>query len=103
EPEQQVVLDQVAVPILRWFPTALLLSYWSGVWDADGMIMRSWEAFCRTEFSTRPMAEAYVAAGSFAIWIALFSLADSLPMLQRFRMTRFDRDSKPGHISLAVF
>jgi len=46
------------------------------------------------------MAEAYVAAFSFLGWIVLFSLADALPGLARFRMVAFASDSKPAHIVL---
>mmetsp|Transcript_66758 Transcript_66758/g.145627 ORF Transcript_66758/g.145627 Transcript_66758/m.145627 type:complete len:349 (+) Transcript_66758:59-1105(+) len=91
--------EQLALQGLRWLPAAMALLYAAGLWDADSWVLSTWAKMLGTDFVRQPMAEAYVAAFSFAGWIILFSLLDALP-LERFRIVPFSSDSKPAHISL---
>mmetsp|Transcript_118123 Transcript_118123/g.368000 ORF Transcript_118123/g.368000 Transcript_118123/m.368000 type:complete len:337 (+) Transcript_118123:20-1030(+) len=93
--------DTLGLAVLRWLPLALLSAHVVGVGDLDQWVAAACEAVWSTTFFRQPMAEAYVAAFSFLGWIILFSLADALPWLARFRLSKFTRDAKPAHIVLA--
>jgi len=80
----------------------LLMMYFAGTWDADSVVNAIWGAARGTEFMQKPMAEAYVAAFSFLNWINIFAFADVLPRLARFRMTKFDKDTKQAHIMVVA-
>lgn len=90
--------DTVCLNVLRWLPAVLLVAYVGGVADLDMLIAAGWGKIGSMDFFKRAMAEAYVAAFSFLGWIVLFSLADAVPGLARFRMAGFAQDTKPAHI-----
>jgi len=98
----QCVAKFVAGNLLRWLPAVACVLQVLGIWDADSRLTSAWHAVKTTDFAKRPMAEAYVAALSFGVWIILFSFADLIPGLEGCRVNRFSRDAKPAHISLAV-
>lgn len=93
--------DSVALTVLRWLPMAILALHMCGAGDLDPWVTGFWRLLWSQEFFRQPMAEAYVAAFSFLGWIILFSFADALPCLARFRLTPFVRDAKPMHIVFA--
>lgn len=100
--ESKTLQQRFALVALRWFPAVLGVLYASGIWDADAWVEAAWRAFSSTDFARRPMAEAYVAAFSFAAWIVFFSLADLVPCLQCFRMSGFASDARPAHVAAAT-
>jgi sterol desaturase/sphingolipid hydroxylase (fatty acid hydroxylase superfamily) len=93
-------IDVVGMTVLRWLPAVVLVSYAAGVVDLDVSVELVWNAIRSTTFFQQPMAEGYVAAFGFLGWIILFSLADALPGLARYRMARFNQDTKPAHLVL---
>jgi sterol desaturase/sphingolipid hydroxylase (fatty acid hydroxylase superfamily) len=92
----------MVIAILRMVPAALFFVYNADLVDFDSMTNNVWSAALGSDFFKRPMAEAYVAAFSFNLWIVLWSIVDALPGLAHLRMGKFDRDTKPLHIAIAV-
>jgi len=91
-------MDAARSRVLRLLPAVLLGAHAIGVVPLDPLLSAAWGRLGGMAFFRGPMAEAYVAAFSFLGWIVLFSLADALPGLARFRMVPFASDTKPAHI-----
>mmetsp|Transcript_49106 Transcript_49106/g.129827 ORF Transcript_49106/g.129827 Transcript_49106/m.129827 type:complete len:354 (+) Transcript_49106:72-1133(+) len=90
--------DAACARVLRWLPAVLLAAHVGGVADLDAPVAAGWGKIGSMDFFKKPMAEAYVAAFGFLGWIILFSLADAIPGLARFRMAGFAKDTKPAHL-----
>eukprot|EP00928_Gymnodinium_smaydae_P089664 TRINITY_DN73592_c0_g1_i1.p1 TRINITY_DN73592_c0_g1~~TRINITY_DN73592_c0_g1_i1.p1 ORF type:complete len:352 (+),score=27.93 TRINITY_DN73592_c0_g1_i1:62-1057(+) len=92
----------IGMNVLRTSPAILFLLYNGGFVALDDATNTMWSAVLGQEFFKHPMSEAYVAAFSFDAWIILWSIADALPGLAHIRMGKFDCDTKPLHIAVAV-
>lgn len=54
----------------------------------DGILIAGWKSFASTQLAQWDMLEAYIAGGSFAIWIIMFRLMDQMPSLRKYRMSQ---------------
>jgi sterol desaturase/sphingolipid hydroxylase (fatty acid hydroxylase superfamily) len=56
----------------------------------DNTLAGVWSMFIDTKLAKWGMLEAYVAGGSFAIWIVMFRIMDQIPSLHKYRMSKKD-------------